>query len=415
MVRTICLGELSCCGRNGLASSTAVVRAAGTVRFHSKASSRGQLVMNRWKRNVSSGFTLVELLVVIAIIGVLVALLLPAVQAAREAARRTQCSNHLKQLGLALQNYHDIYKQFVYRSGGTCCSDAAGRRNTNRGRRSGFISLLPYIEQTPMWEEIRTGDTNNPPEGPHAWAGWRPWDNSPDILLCPSDSGIPHKNGRFNSYAFSMGDQVQSLTSGVSNQVRGIFGARPTNNGKNYVGYGMKDITDGTSNTIAFSERLNQANTPVRGENPIKVAAREIEHVLGVHQRVSGLVNNPGLCRTVTDGTYFINGSQVQARFGIAWQDAQPMYVAFNTVLPPNGPACADGGTHGDSTHLVIPPASRHPGGVNATFADGSVRFVANNIDTGNLSTKQPLTGQSKYGVWGALGSKGGRDVGQIP
>jgi prepilin-type N-terminal cleavage/methylation domain-containing protein/prepilin-type processing-associated H-X9-DG protein len=371
--------------------------------------------MNTSKRRVGSGFTLVELLVVIAIIGVLVALLLPAVQAAREAARRMQCSNNLKQLGLALHTYHDTYRAFVYRSGGTCCAANTGLRNTNRGRRSGFVSLLPYYEQAPMWNQIQAGDKSNPPEGPHAWASWGPWNDAPDMLLCPSDSGVPTRNGRFNSYAFSMGDQVQSLTSGISNQSRGIFGARPTNNGTKYVGYGMKDVTDGTSNTIAFSERLNQANTPIRGQNPISVKAGEIEHVLGVHQRVGGLVNNPGLCRTKSDGAYFIAGSQIQARFGIAWQDGQPMYVAFNTVLPPNAPACADGGTHGDSTHLVMPPASRHPGGVNGVFVDGSIHFISNNIDTGNLSTKQPITGRSRYGVWGALGSKSGRESVQIP
>jgi prepilin-type N-terminal cleavage/methylation domain-containing protein/prepilin-type processing-associated H-X9-DG protein len=363
-------------------------------------------------RRLRMGFTLVELLVVIAIIGVLVSLLLPAVQAAREAARRMQCTNQLKQLGLALHNYHDVYKSFVYRSGGTCCASLAGLGNTNRGRLSGFVPLLPYYEQQAMYDRIVAGDATNPPHGPHSWASWGPWNNSPDVLLCSSDNGYPHRSGRFNSYAFSMGDMVESLTNGITSarQSRGIFGPR---DGRTT--FGIAHVTDGTSNTVAFSERLNQANTPYRAQNPVTIGAKTVEHVLGVHQRVGGLINTPALCFTVTDGKYFVNGSAIQARFGIAWQDAQPMYVAFNTVLPPNAPACADGGTWGDSTHLVIPPASRHPGGVNVCFADGSMHFISNTINTGNLNARQRITGPSQYGVWGALGSKSGGESAAIP
>jgi len=360
-------------------------------------------------------------LVVIAIIGILVALLLPAVQAAREAARRMQCSNNLKQLGLALHNYHDTYKVFVYRSGGTCCSSAGGLVNSNRARLSGFVPLLPFYEQGPMYDRIVAGDATQPPHGPHSWSGWVAWDDSPDMLLCPSDNGYPYKSGvaRFNSYAFSMGDMVESLTNGFTGArlVRGPFAARGSGTNTNgHSVFGIKDIIDGTSNTIAFSERLNQANTPYRAQAPVAVpAAQTIEHVLAVATRVSGLVANPALCKTVTDGKYFLNGTPIQARFGIFWTDAQPMYCAFNTVLPPNSPACADGGDYGDSTHLVIPPASRHPGGVNATFCDGSVTFISSTIDAGNSSARQTLTGRSVYGVWGALGSKDGGDVASIP
>jgi prepilin-type N-terminal cleavage/methylation domain-containing protein len=361
--------------------------------------------LRRW-----SGFTLVELLVVIAIIGILVSLLLPAVQSAREAARRMQCSNNLKQLGLALHNYHDVYKSFVYRSGGTCCASGAGLANTNRGRLSGFIPLLPFMEQAPMYDQIKSGDASNPPHGPHSWSSWGPWNNAPDMLLCPSDNGYPNRGGRFNSYAFSTGDMVEGLTNGINRQSRGIFGPR---DGRTT--FSIADVTDGTSNTIAFSERICQANTNYRGTNPVTVPAKTVQHVLAVHQRVSGLVNNPRLCMTVTDGTYFIAGSAVQARFGTSWTDGQPMYVAFNTVLPPNAPACADGGTNGDSTDLVIPPSSRHPGGVMSTFTDGSTHFISNTINTGNLSARQRIDGQSVYGVWGALGSKSGNEAASIP
>jgi len=364
-----------------------------------------------------TAFTLVELLVVIAIIGVLVALLLPAVQAAREAARRTQCNNNLKQLTIALHNYHDTYLAFVYRRGGT--SVGAATADHNNSRLSGWIPLLPFFEQKPMYDRIAAGDpAASPPifpQGPHSWAGWAPWDDSPDVLLCPSDSGITAKNLRINSYAFSTGDGMQAL-----HENNGTMVGLNTNNGimrgpfgNNRNTFTMAAITDGTSNTAAFSERLCQQNVPgtYKQQAPGNVgSARELEHVLGAATRVTGLTTNPGLCRTVSDGKYFLAGTPVSSRFGIHWSDAQAAYNGYNTILPPNAPACADGGDWGDQGNMVIPPASRHPGGVNVSFCDGSVRFVGNTINTGNLAIGQPATGPSNYGVWGAMGSKSGGD-----
>jgi prepilin-type processing-associated H-X9-DG protein len=119
------------------------------------------------------------------------------------------------------------------------------------------------------------------------------------------------------------------------------------------------------------------------------------------------------LCRAsaVTDGKFFAQGQLISSRFGISWSDGQNAYIGFNTVLPPNSPACSDGGDWGDQNHMVIPPASRHPGGVNVSFCDGSVRFITNNINTGNLAARQRITGPSVYGVWGAMGSKSGGDI----
>jgi prepilin-type N-terminal cleavage/methylation domain-containing protein/prepilin-type processing-associated H-X9-DG protein len=366
-------------------------------------------------RHTRHAFTLVELLVVIAIIGVLVALLLPAVQAAREAARRTQCGNNLKQLTLALHNYHDTYQSFVYRRGGTQVPNT--NDGSNRGRLSGFIPLLPFIEQKAMYDNIAQGDPGIgvPPQGKVAWNSWPTtsgakhigWNDSPDSLLCPSDNGYSTKRGRLNSYAFSVGDQVENNLNGLGGHLRGPFGLAANT-------YNMGHITDGTSNTLAFSERVNHQKVP---SNPYKQQApgnvgtsTELEHVLGVATRVSGLINRPSLCRATSNGKYFLAGTPVSSRFGISWHDGQTAYIGFSAVLPPNAPACSDGGDWGDQAHMVVPPSSRHPGGVNASLCDGSVRFISNTINTGNLNARQRATGASVYGVWGAMGSKDGGD-----
>jgi prepilin-type N-terminal cleavage/methylation domain-containing protein/prepilin-type processing-associated H-X9-DG protein len=345
-------------------------------------------------------FTLVELLVVIAIIGILIALLLPAVQAAREAARRAQCTNNLKQFGLALHNYHDTYKTFVYRKGGTGCTSGAAR-DGNCNRRSGFISLLPYMEAGNMWELVKAGDATTPPEGPAGWSRWGPWDNPPETFRCPSDSELPYLStdtrGRAN-YAFCVGDQIASVRDDQT--VRGIFSYRLCTK--------IADIVDGTSNTLMMSERL-KANYGIRA-----VAAGEIQHVLGMAMGVGGLRNAPGVCLTQSDGKYYNAGVQVKGRFGSDYNDGQPERVGFNTVLPPNAPSCTeDTNVNADSVHLVYPPASRHPGGVNGLKADGSVTFYSETIDTGNLAVGQPNAGESRYGVWGALGSKAGGEARQ--
>ncbi|HUT93093.1 MAG TPA: DUF1559 domain-containing protein [Thermoguttaceae bacterium] len=354
-------------------------------------------VSKREPRAASEGFTLVELLVVIAIIGILIALLLPAVQAAREAARRAQCTNNLKQLGLALHNYHDNYKTFVYRKGGTNNSSGNGRDH-NGYRRSGWMSLLPFLEQQAMWDLIKAGDATTAPEGPRGWYGWGPWDRPPGTILCPSDGALPALSTDttgLHNYAFCVGDQVASIRDDT--RVRGIFSYALCTR--------IADITDGTTNTIMMSERL-KANYGSR-----TAGQGQIEHVLGAAFAVGGVTSTPNVCYTVSDGKYFLNGSSVRGEFGSNWSDGQPENIAFSTVLPPNAPSCGDDPDGNDHVNMVIPPASRHPGGANCLLADGSVRFVSETINTGNLSTSQPDPGSSRYGVWGSLGSKQGGET----
>src|SRR4051794_6862694 len=175
----------------------------------------------RLHRRTAAGFTLVELLVVIAIIGVLVALLLPAVQAAREAARRSQCSNNLKQFGIALHNYHDTFRNFPPRRGGTNGCDGnvdLARVKCNYDRLSAFVMLLPFYEQKALYDTIQAGGVTDSagnliaPGGPAPWynnAKWTPWQVQLQVIICPSDKIIPTPTSQaHNSYAFSMGDTL---------------------------------------------------------------------------------------------------------------------------------------------------------------------------------------------------------------
>ena len=353
------------------------------------------------------GFTLIELLVVIAIIAVLIALLLPAVQQAREAARRTQCKNNLKQLGLALHNYHDTFLYFPARRGGTCCEATANSLdNSNRGRRSGLIAILPFIEQSALYQQIEAGDVANniPPGGPEAWNGWSVWSVSLPGMQCPSDS-YP-KGVRQANYVFSFGDDIRSVNgTGVR---RGLFAASG-GPGSLFGGSQMGQISDGLSNTIAMSEKLKGS----QGGGAASVPSDQMKYKVGIVTGMSGLATNPGQCMTLKGaGGLFVAGHVGKAKHGTHFSDGQYERVGFSTILPPNAPSCAEGSNYNaDSTISIVSPSSEHTGGVNALLADGSVRFISENINTGDLTSAFRAEGPSPYGVWGALGSKSGGDI----
>lgn len=344
------------------------------------------------------GFTLIELLVVIAIIAVLIALLLPAVQQAREAARRTQCKNNLKQLGLALHNYHDTHRVFPYRQGGTAATPPAG--NAHNG--SGFTMLLPYLEQGALYDQISMPQTfsgiNYGAFGDDASDGSRYelWNHDIPSLLCPSSpqDSVMAQHG-VTHYAFSSGDSGVHIT-GASQNIRGLFGHQTSRR--------MADISDGTSNTIAMAEVTTATSSGSRS-------------ILGATARDQGsiVVDSPISCiLTASSGEYLSSVATVSATRASRWARGVAVYTGMNTILPPNSPSCSTGGF---SNNGQYPAQSRHVGGAHVLMGDGSARFISESIDTGDLSRPdiRAMSGASPYGVWGALGSiAGGEPVGDF-
>ncbi len=344
-------------------------------------------------------FTLVELLVVIAIIGILVALLLPAIQAAREAARRTQCNNNLKQWGVALHNHHDTYGYFppLYAVGGGW-----------RYRLNGFIALLPFVEEEAAYDAINENQLSGTQRNP--WDGDDIWRCSIDAFTCPS-STKPNStnNGQriSNNYRFSMGDSVCHNGGDLFRYCRGVFkrgwdhDCGPGLPHDKHPGFSFSDIPDGTSTTVAMSEKIAMTDAA-------KVST-------GGWARGTTDDNNvtPAECIALAPGGINTDAAIEEAR----WNDGRPAYAGFCTILAPNGPSCTDTGGNIHDTGRLLPTAtSLHPGGVNVLFCDGSVHFINDSIDTGNPSAAwHQRSGESPFGVWGALGSRLGGEAVEVP
>ncbi|MGB0761191.1 MAG: DUF1559 domain-containing protein [Rubripirellula sp.] len=399
-------------------------------------------MLRRPKSRPRHGFTVVELCGVVALIGVLVALLLPAVQAARENARRTSCSNNLLNVALAVRHYQSVHGHFPVQLHGTDGSETPGADNNRR--LSFLVGLLPYVDQMPavtylqqkqkrdrsgapgsfgVSMEVGTpaGDNANedpeqdwPRNGPEPFmAGYPIWKTEVPTFRCPSDPGSSGyyygssggNNGRTN-YAACLGDGCPTSATGPFKQFKGAFVfddqlAKQTNAAMRgvfvpRVPTSDSDVTDGISYTLLLGEICTSL-----GDSSARVKP-------AVAVKPEQLMNDPGLVRTVQqkrrtageqpvlalqswtpvwettdDPQITVNtGLSGKQERGLNWVDGMPLYTGFNTILPPNRELLLSAAR--DDCWGVLPPSSYHQGGVNVAMVDGAVRFVGEEIDAGN-------------------------------
>jgi prepilin-type N-terminal cleavage/methylation domain-containing protein/prepilin-type processing-associated H-X9-DG protein len=405
-----------------------------------------------------SGFTLVELLVVIAIIGVMVGLLLPAVQAAREAARRMSCSNNFKQIGLAIHNYHAAYNMVPRHGSGTWddrAPNAFSRRATdNSGALSALVGMLPFIEQQALWEQISNPlfdpatSVQWPAMGPHPSLGgvpnrnqYKPWMTEIAGFRCPSDPGTGAPAAGRTNYGVCLGDSFAAtiftepihwnpptatvpssftVTAGqTENQrryARGFFRYR--------VFIDFREILDGLSNTIAMGEIVTDlGDMDSRSKiNRINQFDMLTGHVHGVNTcRALNQVDarrpqfwcDGGDCPVPMGAGGPLNPNSTADDRGMVWMFAVPGSTGVMTNLPPNREVCQRRFLEGGGSLTV---SSRHQGGAHVLMGDGAVKFITDSIDSGNNSARAVNAGDpSPYGLWGALGSRGSSEIVSLP
>ncbi|MFH5806668.1 DUF1559 domain-containing protein [Alienimonas sp. DA493] len=370
------------------------------------------------------GFTLIELLVVIAIIAILVSLLLPAVQQAREAARRSQCQNNLKQIGLAMHNYHSTYKTFPAGMGGTSTPDPGAPdpwHGSNEGNLSYLVPLLPFLDQTALWSQITgpldgtiSGSTYRYPAfgGQPISSSYPPWRTQIATLLCPTDSA-PVSGTADTNYAANWGDNGYGNGRGNRSVARGMFAGNVwSTSGDGFVNFGLRDARDGTTSTILVGEiGRDDGSRSYQGgfaaEMSLSTGPGGNTYTDPQAQCVDVVAdpNNPG---RYADSVAFSGARGTAYALGVV------PYTGFNTVLPPNSPSCTTGSQSNWWQRVnggIFSAGSYHTGGVQVAMCDGSVTFLSETINAGNQNATSVTSGKSPYGVWGALGSRAGGEV----
>ncbi|MCL2743306.1 MAG: DUF1559 domain-containing protein [Planctomycetaceae bacterium] len=399
---------------------------------------------SRKRKRPEPAFTLVELLVVIAIIGVLIALLLPAVQAAREAARRMQCTNQLKQLALACHNMHDVHGIFPSASNqrdlavnllradginvvpnnlnGTGAKDAV---YYTRSLISWVGPILPFIEQESLYRDVQHSAKEQifraDATGESAAVGGvtypNPYIRAINMLICPSASQTNSSAIApmpITSYRACTGDLFTHTFTPVS---RGIFARGDRGE------ITMASIVDGTSNTLLLSEAdigTNVASTYLG----VTSMGNNSKNILGgMSLNLTSMLPSDCAARRGPNGTWNTTTANMgPSQMGLRWSQTGFSRTLFVAALPPNSPTCGYNSDTGLTFHnpAVASASSNHKGGVNGALADGSVRFFSETINARDTSIAEPtpalfdgvqgvvssFSGPSPYGVWGSLGAR---------
>ncbi|HVJ79716.1 MAG TPA: DUF1559 domain-containing protein [Planctomycetia bacterium] len=334
------------------------------------------------RRNGRRGFTLIELLVVIAIIGVLIALLLPAIQMAREAARRNSCVNNLKQIMVATANYESANGLFPTGSRSGACDGIVG---VNGWGSYGYgPSLLPFLELSSLFDAVNFSRSSYRTD---ATCGTGPAVNSTTYLtrfagfLCPSDPNNQQgtsfsKTYPGINYLMCLGDSARF----------GTYSARDTRGvaGRDYYAR-IGDVSDGLSKTIFYSERVRGAGFTRPYILPGDVYQAWAPTFPGGVQAFGIMLQTDADALIQNCAAYAptrVNMSQQFGHAGRMWFLGMNTYSMFNTILTPNNPVpdCMVGTCGEFDCAGLYSAQSRHPGGVNVALGDGSVQFVTDSI-----------------------------------
>lgn len=369
------------------------------------------------ERSAGHGFTLVELLVVIAIIGVLVGLLLPAVQVAREAARRNACASKLKQLALAYLNFHEVQRMFPSSHGywwvdrsliGTGTGIAAAEW-------SGITHVLPFMEHSDVHNNAKTWFDNQGSSGrrPNDYASAQ---NPPTFvilagLLCASDRQITFRKRAYmpTSYRQNAADGFRSTSQFPNVTATDATALAQMQRTPHLIG-NLSKVTDGLSKTFLL------------GEAVIGDGSDDKRTSFAV---VSGYSNNALISSCIAAPATMQSGSEYGAvdalqRPGANWANNFVGHTWFFTVQPPNNPRCSNAAasTANGPREVIAPLSSFHGGGAQVVMCDGAVRWVADTIDTNNSPNGGPLaptaSSPSQYGVLGALGTAKQGETGSL-
>lgn len=320
------------------------------------------------RHQTPQGFTLVELLVVIAIIAVLTTLLLPAVQAARSAARRISCTNNVRQIGLALHNYSSLHLAFP--PGNTTGPGVPVFKGL-----SAHVHLLPFMEEESIAKLVNVDAAYDAPQNAAALQAQVP------SFLCPSDADqLPSELGGRNSYYCNQGTNIIfGMPTTESNDPNRDL---PRPNGVFFLGSktDTKHILDGTSKTAAFSEKLLGD-----GSNAISTPASDT-YQPGTYPSTADEALRDCLACDTDDLT-----KQRVSNVGAPWLWAYHSTTMYWHVAPPNTRSCMY-----PPGRIMTTASSSHTGGVNVVMCDGSVRFVADEIE---------------LAVWRAMGTRAGEEL----